>query len=67
LRDFPDGHFNFIDIGGGDGLFADKVLARFPNSHGTVLDNSQLLLKKNIPSSRKNIIFNSAENIKKFT
>ncbi|MDH5325919.1 MAG: methyltransferase [Gammaproteobacteria bacterium] len=45
-RDFGDGKFNFVDIGGGNGLFADKILHEYPNCTGTVLDYSELLLSE---------------------
>ena len=36
-RAFPDGRFSFIDIGGGNGVFADRLLAAYPDATGTVL------------------------------
>ncbi len=62
-RDFPDGHFTFLDVGGGNGLFADRILANYPNSYGVVLDNSSLLLNKNHYNPRKRIILDSVENL----
>ena len=47
-RDFPRGDFKFLDIGGGNWIFADRVLQNYPNSIGTVLDSSSFLLDKNI-------------------
>ena len=55
-RDFPSGQFSFVDIGGGNGLLADRVLACYPKSHGAVLDSSDLMLSKNNPSDRKRLI-----------
>ncbi|NJO57968.1 MAG: class I SAM-dependent methyltransferase [Richelia sp. RM2_1_2] len=52
-RDFPEGDFTFLDVGGGNGLFADRLLSNYPKSRGTVLDNSELLLSKNKSNSRK--------------
>src|SRR5438876_5406232 len=48
-RDFPDGQFTFLDLGGGNGTFADRLLEDYPSSSGVVLDNSQLLLNRNKP------------------
>lgn len=62
-RDFPDGQFTLLDVGGGNGLFADRVLAEFPNSIATVLDNSESLLSRNARNSRKAIICESVENL----
>lgn len=59
----PDGHFSFLDIGGGNGVFADRLLANYPDAEGTVLDNSELLLGRNQPHPRKRLIEQSAENL----
>lgn len=58
--DFPDGQFSFLDVGGGNGCFCDQLLARYPEAHGTVLDNSELLLARNRPHARKSLAFGSA-------
>jgi hypothetical protein len=55
-RSFPDGNFTFIDVGGGNGQFADRLLAAYPNATGTVLDNAQILLDRNRPNPRKQLI-----------
>lgn len=62
-RDFPDGEFSFLDVGGGNGVFADRLLAEFPKATGTVLDNSEVLLARNVANPRKQTICNSAENV----
>lgn len=59
-RDFPDGRFSFLDVGGGNGRFCDQLLARYPDAQGTVLDNSELLLARNRPHERKSLVFGSA-------
>jgi SAM-dependent methyltransferase len=59
-RDFPSGRFSFLDLGGGNGVFADRVLANYPNARGTVLDASELLLSKNTSSSRKRTVLGDA-------
>src|SRR5690606_37849528 len=64
-RTHPDGRFTFLDIGGGNGVFADRLLAAYPASEGTVLDNSRLLLDRNRPDSRKTLIEESAENLQR--
>jgi SAM-dependent methyltransferase len=55
-RSFPDGDFTFLDVGGGNGQFADRLLAAYPNARGTVLDNAQILLDRNKPNPRKQMI-----------
>lgn len=62
-RDFPDGKFKLMDVGGGNGLFADRVLAEYPDAEVTVLDNSALLLGRNRPHPRKKTILSSATDL----
>jgi SAM-dependent methyltransferase len=62
-RDFPDGDFTLLDVGGGNGRFADRILAEFPNSIATVLDNSESLLSRNTSNPRKTVICDSVENL----
>lgn len=62
-RDFSEGKFSFLDIGGGNGVFADKILSYYPKSKGTVLDNSELLIKKQKFNFRKELICDSVENL----
>lgn len=64
-RDFPDGKFRFLDLGGGTGRFADLLLANYPLAEGCVFDNSELLLAKNNPDPRKQLICDSAEHLGK--
>ena len=45
--DFPDGDFSFLDLGGGSGRFADRLLSNYPRAVGSVLDNSEVLLGRN--------------------
>ncbi|BDA70166.1 hypothetical protein CAL7716_043320 [Calothrix sp. PCC 7716] len=65
-NDFPDGNFTFLDIGGGNGKFADRLLMAYPQSNGTVIDNSELLLSKNKTHERKTLICDSVANLSKF-
>jgi len=60
---FPDGNFSFLDVGGGNGKFADKLLDEFPRAKGTVVDNSELLLSRNIPHERKALLAESVESL----
>jgi SAM-dependent methyltransferase len=59
-RDFPTGRFRFIDIGGGNGVFADRLLQAYPNSSGTVLEPSNTLLTRNREHLRKRLVQASA-------
>jgi ubiquinone/menaquinone biosynthesis C-methylase UbiE len=58
-----DKPFNVLDLGGGNGIFADRLLARFPKSSVTILDISPFLLAQNRPSDRKELIHDSIENM----
>jgi hypothetical protein len=64
-QDFPEGDFSFLDVGGGNGKFADLLLDNYPNSQGTVLDNSQLLLSRNHSHPRKTLISASVDELSK--
>ena len=61
--DFPDGRFRFLDVGGGNGSFADGLLSRFPASHGVLIDNAEVLIARNAPHPRKTIICQSCESM----
>jgi SAM-dependent methyltransferase len=60
---WPSGRFHFVDLGGGNGKFADALLARYPNATGVVLDNGRSLLDKNIPHPNKRLVFGSIEDL----
>lgn len=62
-EDFPSAEFSFLDIGGGNGRFADRLLEKYTKATGTVLDNSDLLLSRNEPNERKTTIHDSVENL----
>jgi hypothetical protein len=62
-KDFPQGDFTCLDIGGGNGKFADRLLSSYPHCRVTVLDNSELLLTKNHPNERKTTICESVKNL----
>jgi methyltransferase family protein len=48
--------FTFLDVGGGNGAFADRLLEEFPAAHGTVLEPSALLLERNSSHPRKALV-----------
>jgi SAM-dependent methyltransferase len=62
-RRFPTGEFSFLDLGGGNGMFTDRVLRHFQKARGLVLDSSEYLISKNAPSDRKRVVLGSAANI----
>ena len=59
---FP-GEFEFLDVGGGNGTFADQILEAFPEAHGTMLDYSTVLVERNKPHPRKTTVCASAEDL----
>lgn len=62
-REYSDGEFNFLDVGGGNGVFADRVLAQYSKSRGTLIDNSEFLLEHNEANERKTLVCKSVEEI----
>lgn len=62
-RDFGGRDFRFLDVGGGNGLFADRVLESYPGAVGTIIDSSKLLIEKNTKNDRKELICESVEQI----
>lgn len=65
--DFPKGDFSFLDIGGGNGVFADRLLEAYPDARATVLDNSEVLLSRNQSNQRKTLLCESVENLGSIT
>ena len=63
-KNFPDGEFSFLDVGGGNGVFADRILATYGKATGTVVDNSRYLLDRNGPNERKSLIECGVEDMK---
>jgi len=63
---FPTGEFTFLDIGGGNGVFTDKVLKHYPQSKAILLDNASNLIEINSKQPRKTIIMDSVENLEKY-
>ena len=52
-----------LDIGGGNGIFMDRLLAFFSNATGVVLDYSQFMLDRNTNNLRKKVMQGSATDI----
>lgn len=52
-----------LDIGGGNGIFMDRLLDFFPNATGVVLDYSQFMLNRNTYNPRKKVMQGSATDI----
>lgn len=52
--------FLVLDIGGGNGNFADVMIEKYPNVTVTILDNSEYLLSLNTKNERKKLLLGSA-------
>jgi 2-polyprenyl-3-methyl-5-hydroxy-6-metoxy-1,4-benzoquinol methylase len=55
---------SFLDIGGGNGAFADSILNALPDARVTVLDVAKNLLDANKPDQRKELLLCSVERMK---
>jgi len=62
-KTFTKQNFSFLDIGGGNGRFTDRILQAYPESTGTILDNAESILSLNKTNPRKTIILGSVENL----
>jgi len=65
-KHFATGKFTFLDIGGGNGVFTDRILAQYPQSEAFLLDNASNLIEINTQHPRKTIILDSVENLEKY-
>jgi len=63
---FAAGKFTFLDIGGGNGVFTDRILDHYPQSEAVLLDNASNLIEINTKRPRKTIIMDSVENLEKY-
>ncbi|HWE22900.1 MAG TPA: class I SAM-dependent methyltransferase [Myxococcales bacterium] len=60
---FANREFSFVDVGGGNGSFADMLLAAYPRARGVVLDPAEILLSENKPHPRKEVKLARAESM----
>ncbi|OUS26156.1 hypothetical protein A9Q99_19455 [Gammaproteobacteria bacterium 45_16_T64] len=51
--------FDYLDVGGGNGKFADKILENHPLSHVTLVEPEYSLLSKNTVCPRKCLIYST--------
>jgi SAM-dependent methyltransferase len=49
-------NFEYLDIGGGNGNYADKILEQYDSSRVTIVEPELSLIEKNTPSERKTIV-----------
>lgn len=55
-RHFGRNPVHFLDAGGGNGLFTDALLEKFPTWSSTIVDVSDHLLVQNAPRARKRVV-----------
>jgi len=60
---FGERPFRFLDIGGGNGVFTDRVLEAFPQATAILADRSAEMLARNQPHPRKRLVQASAERL----
>jgi ubiquinone/menaquinone biosynthesis C-methylase UbiE len=60
---FAGREFSFLDVGGGNGSFADMLLDAYPKARGVVLDPGEVLLRENKPNLRKETLLARAEDL----
>ena len=60
---FPNNKFKVLDVGGGNGVFADTMLEKYPSAEVVLVDNSEYLLERNQPKDGKRLVECSAEEI----
>ena len=65
-KHFATGKFTFLDIGGGNGVFTDRILNHYPQSEAVLLDNASNLVEINTKHPRKTIILDSVENLENY-
>jgi len=65
-KHFATGKFTFLDIGGGNGVFTDRILNHYPQSEAILLDNASNLIEINTEHPRKTIIMDSVENLENY-
>ncbi|USD42864.1 class I SAM-dependent methyltransferase [Vibrio sp. SCSIO 43135] len=61
-----DETLRMLDVGGGSGYFADKLLHRFAKSQVTVLDPALSVLKQNRPNPRKHLLHKTFQSLDTF-
>jgi ubiquinone/menaquinone biosynthesis C-methylase UbiE len=62
-KSFAGRNFSFLDVGGGNGTFADMLLDAYPKARGVVLDSGEVLLRENKPNLRKETLLARAEDL----
>lgn len=46
----------FLDVGGGNGIFTDRVLDAYPQAEGVIVEPSQTLRERNLPRPSKTLV-----------
>ncbi|WP_295895593.1 trans-aconitate 2-methyltransferase [uncultured Vibrio sp.] len=56
--------FHLLDVGGGNGLYADKILSRYPDSKVTLVEPEESLLNKNRSHPNKSVKCSQFQDLK---
>ncbi len=48
--------FHLLDVGGGNGMYADKILNHYPNAQVTLIKPEASLIAKNRPNPNKHLV-----------
>ncbi|HDM8169040.1 TPA: class I SAM-dependent methyltransferase [Vibrio harveyi] len=48
--------FHLLDVGGGNGMYADKILNHYPNAQVTLIEPEASLIAKNRPNPNKHLV-----------
>ncbi|RJX75327.1 class I SAM-dependent methyltransferase [Vibrio sinensis] len=54
---------HFLDVGGGNGIYADKLLKHYSGCHVTVVEPEACLLNKNVPHENKHLKHDLFQNV----
>ena len=54
---------SILDCGGGNGMYLDMILDRFPEAEGTLVDSAQFMLDSNKPHPRKRLWLENLEDM----
>ncbi len=64
-QNFSNRNFDILDVGGGNGKYADRFIKSFPLSTCTVVEPEAYLVNKNLPNPRKVLINNTYQALPK--
>lgn len=63
----PNDTIKFMDVGGGNGLYGDRVLSNYDNAEVTIVEPDKYLLGRNRPHPRKKLYAQTFQDIDKLS